>query len=144
MELRRRRGLSEPVSEFHSDCPCGNNAPFEECCGRFIEGVAPDTAEALMRSRYTAYARRAFDHIAATWHPKTRPKGLLAELNASTVSWLGLQVLDVRQGQPSDKIGKVTFRVHYVEDGQTLTAQERSRFVRHAGRWAYLDGVRDA
>src|SRR3954451_23601390 len=48
-------------------CPCGSGDPFVECCGRYLDGgrVAP-TAEALMRSRYPAFARRDVDHLLAS------------------------------------------------------------------------------
>ena len=41
-------------------CPCGSQKQYEQCCGPFLDGraIAP-TAEALMRSRYTAYTKNA-------------------------------------------------------------------------------------
>ena len=45
-------------------CPCGSGRPYEDCCGPYIAGKAkPATAEALMRSRYTAYAKKEIDYI---------------------------------------------------------------------------------
>lgn len=44
-----------------------------QCCGRYLDGEAAPTAEALMRSRYTAFALRDEDYLFRTWHPRTRP-----------------------------------------------------------------------
>ncbi|SVD70987.1 uncharacterized protein METZ01_LOCUS423841, partial [marine metagenome] len=36
-------------------CPCGTEFPYTDCCGPLIRGASPaDTAEDLMRSRFTA------------------------------------------------------------------------------------------
>ena len=37
-------------------CPCGLGDDYESCCGRFHAGAPAPTAEALMRSRYSAFA----------------------------------------------------------------------------------------
>jgi len=50
-----------------SECPCGSAAQYEECCGRYIQkGLNPPTAEALMRSRYSAYVKGVPEYIAKT------------------------------------------------------------------------------
>ena len=43
-------------------CPCGSGLDYGLCCGQYISGAkdAP-TAEALMRSRYTAYVVHEID-----------------------------------------------------------------------------------
>nr|WP_316226808.1 SEC-C metal-binding domain-containing protein [Bradyrhizobium sp. SZCCHNS3052] len=42
-------------------CPCGSGLPYDRCCGPYLDGDdQPPTAEALMRSRYTAYTRGTF------------------------------------------------------------------------------------
>jgi SEC-C motif-containing protein len=94
---------------------------------------AADTAEELMRSRYTAYALGDVDHVFRSWHPATRPDDL-AQLPST--QWLGLEVLEVVDGGPADDHGIVEFRARYA--GGSL--HERSRFTRRAGRWVYLDG----
>ena len=48
-------------------CNCGSGRPYDACCGPYLAGwEAPPTAEALMRSRFTAYARADADYILAT------------------------------------------------------------------------------
>ena len=55
-------------------CPCGTSLSYAACCRRFVvDGELAPTAEALMRSRYTAYAMGSGDHLFRTWHPRTRP-----------------------------------------------------------------------
>jgi SEC-C motif-containing protein len=117
-----------------SSCPCGSAQPYDACCGPIVRNERPaDTAEELMRSRYTAYALGDVDHLFRSWHPATRPDDL-AEVPG--LEWLGLEILDVAGGGPSDEYGIVEFRARH--EGGTL--HERSRFQRRAGRWVYLDG----
>ena len=54
-------------------CPCGNSQSYAACCGRYLDGneTAP-TAEALMRSRYTAFVRGDIDYLEETLAPDTR------------------------------------------------------------------------
>jgi len=124
-------------------CPCGLPAPFDDCCGRYLgaDGAAAPTAEALMRSRYTAFARGGTvgaEHLLRTWHPATRPVTL--ELDGA-VRWTGLEVLDRVGGGLFDVEGVVEFRAHHREGPRAGSLHERSRFVREGGRWLYRDGT---
>ena len=115
-------------------CPCGSGEAYDACCGPLVRNErTADTAEELMRSRFSAYALGDVDHVFRTWHPKTRPDDL-AEL--PQLDWLGLEVLDVVDGGPDDDTGVVEFRARHGSG----VLHERSRFVRRAGRWVYLDG----
>lgn len=54
-------------------CACCSGKMYEICCHVFISGAAwPDTAEQLMRSRYTAYAMCKVSYIIDTTHLSTR------------------------------------------------------------------------
>ena len=119
-------------------CPCGLPHSYEKCCGRHTGGNAPaPTAEALMRSRYTAYTLGLEPYLLATWHPSTRPAAL--ELNAEPhPQWLGLQVKRHRQ---IDEIhAEVEFVARHKIGGRAWRLHETSRFVREEGQWYYLDG----
>jgi SEC-C motif-containing protein len=119
-------------------CPCGSALEFTQCCRPYLRGDqdAP-TAEALMRSRYTAYVRRDTGYLLRTWHPSTRPA--LLEMDDGT--WLGLDVLATSKGRASDATGTVSFAAHFaLDDSSTHTMREDSRFVRDEGRWLYVDG----
>lgn len=106
------------------------------------ESLAPDhaalaTAEALMRSRFAAFARGDAAHLLATWHPSTRPATLdLAENPA----WRALQIVDTVAGGPQDVAGVVEFRASYRDADGGGVLHERSRFVREHGLWFYVDG----
>jgi SEC-C motif-containing protein len=126
-------------------CPCGRRdlagsiLTYSECCGRYVPAFAstpaPD-AEALMRSRYSAFVLERADYLLATWHPSTRPAELSLEAG---VKWLGL---DVKQHQVIDADhAEVEFVARQRErTGRALRLHERSRFVREGGRWYYVDG----
>ncbi|MET8960808.1 YchJ family metal-binding protein [Streptomyces sp. NPDC004074] len=115
-------------------CPCGLPGPYEGCCGRFHAGAAAAlTAEALMRSRYSAFVKGDAGYLLRTWHPGTRPERL--DLDPGT-RWTGLEVLETSAGSAFHTTGTVTFRASY--RGGSL--QERSRFERLDGAWVYVDG----
>lgn len=118
------------------DCPCGGG-PFAECCGPFHAGEAEaPTAEALMRSRYSAFALGLGDYLWRTWHPRTRPEQVALD---DTV-WTGLEILDVVDGSDRDSEGIVEYVAHFRRGRQRGTLHERSRFERRGRRWLYLDG----
>jgi Uncharacterized protein conserved in bacteria len=96
----------------------------------------PQTAEALMRSRFEAFRDGDADWLLASWHSSTRPARLDLSDNPR---WRGLQILEVVDGGPSDQTGIVEFRATYLVAGGVEFQQERSRFVREAGRWVYLN-----
>ena len=119
-------------------CPCGSGKDFAACCGRHLDGgEAAPTAEALMRSRYTAYTLLREDYLLATWHASTRPARLGLADEAPT-KWIGLDVkLHEQQGEHR---AIVEFVARYKTNGRAHRLHETSRFVRENGRWHYLDG----
>lgn len=120
-------------------CPCGSGQAYARCCCPFVEGGEPaPTAEALMRSRYTAYARRQVPYLLASWHPSTRPARLELE---EELRWQGLTVLATAKGGPADVDGIVEFEAVFAFQGHQQRLRERSRFVHEAGQWFYVEGV---
>ena len=85
-------------------CPCGASLPYSECCEPFIRGIRPaPTAEALMRSRYTAYTRSEVDYIVRTTHPDQRKQDSETNIRqwAQKSVWHGLEILNtVGRRQP--------------------------------------------
>jgi SEC-C motif-containing protein len=119
-----------------SKCPCGGS-DYATCCGRFIEQEsAAQTAEELMRSRYTAYTQGNDAYLRATWYPRTLPEDPLASSEPG-LKWLGLEV---RRHMPAGDEATVEFVARYKIEGRAHRLHEISRFVRKAGRWYYVDG----
>ena len=131
--MSRRTGASDPA------CPCGSGRAFADCCSPYLAGSAePPTAEALMRSRYSAFVRRDERWLRTSWHPDTCPAGL--DVAADPVQWLGLKVLAVQGGGAGDAEGTVEFVARGKRNGRAFRMHETSRFVRVDGAWRYLDG----
>ncbi len=121
-----------------TSCPCGSHTEAAQCCQRYVDGGEPaPTAEALMRSRYTAYTLLREDYLLATWHPSTRPPQLGLAQDAPT-KWIGLEVKRHEQQDAGHAI--VEFGARYKVNGRAHRLQETSRFVRENGRWFYVDG----
>jgi SEC-C motif-containing protein len=129
------------MSKLSTLCPCGNPKNKADCCGQYIEGRVPaPTAEALMRSRYTAYTLRCEAYLLATWHVGTRPP-LLDLASETPTQWLGLTVQKYQQQDAEH--ATVGFVARYKVQGKAYRLHEISRFVREDGRWFYVDGVVD-
>jgi SEC-C motif-containing protein len=122
-------------------CPCGRPATYDACCGRIHRGEAPAlTAEALMRSRYSAFAVGDLAYLARSWHPDTRPRRIHDDPDRR---WTGLTILATDGGGALDHEGVVEFEAHHAggagEDGATdQIVHERSTFSRVDGRWVYV------
>jgi SEC-C motif-containing protein len=95
------------------------------------------TAEALMRSRFTAFAVGDLDHLERSWAPETRPARIRLD---PTRRWTRLEVLSLFDGRELAANGVVEFRAHYEVDGIAGEIHERSNFRRDHGRWVYVDG----
>ncbi len=119
-------------------CPCGSGSTYDDCCGRYHRGDVPvPTPEALMRSRYSAFARADAGWLLQTWHSSTRPRRV--DLDGEQ-EWIGLVVLSATGGL-FDTEGTVEFRATYRHRGVTEVLHERSRFVREDGRWVYVTAL---
>jgi SEC-C motif-containing protein len=132
--------MKKSVLNQAAGCWCGRPVAAAQCCGRYLEvGEPAPTAEALMRSRYSAYVRGDEAYLLATWHPSTRPAVLdLAEDTAT--KWLGLEITRTEAGGEQDERGSVEFVARYKVGGRAHRLHEVSRFVREEGRWYYVDG----
>lgn len=119
-------------------CPCrkaSEAVTYESCCGRYHAGEPAPTAEALMRSRYTAYALDLVPYLLATWHVSTRPKVLQQEPG---LVWYMLKITGATEAGDT---ATVTFSARSRLLGHTHVLTETSRFVREGGRWFYVDGA---
>jgi SEC-C motif domain protein len=121
-----------------SACPCGSGLLLAACCGPYLAGAAAPTAEALMRSRYTAFTLQDEAYLLATWHPSTRPPGLGLAQESPCPQWLGLKVLHYQLQDATH--ATVEFVARHKIAGRAYRMHETSRFVLEAGRWFYVDG----
>ncbi len=127
-------------------CPCGSRINYLACCGLYITQLAiPQTPEALMRSRYTAYFLANIDYIKKTMQGKA-----LEDFNedhaanfANLVQWIGLNILNIQKDSTDENIGFVEFIATYMDKGIIKKIHEQSEFKRINGHWFYIDGKTD-
>ena len=119
-------------------CPCGSGRPLAQCCQPYLSGHASaPNAEALMRSRYSAYSLGAEDYLLRTWHPSTRPASLDLT-QPPQPKWIGLNV--IAHQQQDQEHATVHFVARYRVGGRAERLTELSRFVLEQGQWFYVDG----
>lgn len=125
-----------------SACPCGHHNPLVTCCLPFIKGAAnPPTAEALMRSRYTAHTLLDADYLWNTWNTEQRVRSSKEEILAwaSSCEWRGLQIISTEAGKENDQEGLVTFVAIFRQNGKLQYHKETSIFRKAMGKWMYVD-----
>lgn len=127
------------------ECPCGTGKEYPRCCGQLHEGGMPGSPEALMRSRYAAYALGLADYILETTHPagphwradraawRRDVAGFCAETDFEGLTVHGF-------GMDPDGAQWVDFTARLGQSGRDASFRERSRFRPHQGRWRYLEG----
>jgi SEC-C motif domain protein len=118
-------------------CPCGAGI-WGACCGPVIAGdTAAATAEAVMRSRYSAFVVGDAGHLLRSWHPDTRPDEVTF---VADQTWTSLEIVSTERGRALDATGIVEFRARYRRGNRAGELHEASRFGRVGGRWVYIDG----
>lgn len=126
-----------------NNCPCGSHKSYDDCCGLYISNKeSAPTAEALMRSRYSAYVKEVFSYVYDTYHSNTKQHFTLAAIEAQSkeITWLGLRIIETEKGQENDDTGVVKFSAsHHIND-KTHFLNERSFFSREGGQWRYING----
>ena len=128
-----------------NSCPCGSGVSYIKCCQPFIKGKKnAETAEQLMRARYSAYVIAEMDFIFESTHPDHR-KGYDHEGTrswAENSDWLGLQILGTNKGGETDKVGEVEFIARFKENHTTLREHhENGQFKKEDGKWYFTEGV---
>jgi SEC-C motif-containing protein len=125
-------------------CPCGSGKDLAGCCGPYLSGAAlPPTPEALMRSRYSAFATGNIDYLEQTLLPGTRDDFDRKQVTdwAANSEWTGLEVRSTEGGGPDEEDGIVEFVARFRTGGKEYVHHETSRFSRSDGRWWYVDGT---
>ena len=126
-------------------CPCSSKLEFNACCGPYLAGKLAPTAVSLMRSRYTAHVMGNIDHIERTYAPEKRNENYRANVKQTieNTMWLGLEILNAKDGQADDQTGQVEYAYRYSRNGQTYLRQELGDFIRRDGAWLYKDSKVD-
>ena len=126
-----------------SPCPCGSGQDFETCCQPYIAGTSrPVTAEALMRSRYTAYTKADIDYIKNTTSTESRKSfdEKATRQWAASSEWMGFQILKTEGGSGADEAGVVEFIARYKVEGKEQEHHEIATFKKDDGQWFFEDG----
>ena len=124
-------------------CPCGSTSDYDDCCAPYIAGtVQAPTAEALMRSRYTAYTHDNQAYLLETLAPESRDEEEeeAAENPTPDMRWQGLEIRATSDGGEGDEKGSVEFVAKYKIGDQHGMHHERSTFRRHEGKWVCIGG----
>jgi len=127
-----------------NNCPCGSGSDYAACCEPIINGKkTAETAEQLMRARYSAHEKVAVDFIFETTHPDHREgydhKG--TKKWAEESEWHGLEILETIDGGPKDDSGEVVFAAKFRDKSGLRTHQERAQFKRKGKKWLFTDGT---
>ena len=124
-------------------CPCKSGKSYGECCGPILDGVVKaETAEALMRARYSAYVT---EHVQFLKQSATEAVQAEFDEQASTAwsraaQWHGLEIIRTEKGQPGDQTGVVEFRATYTANNEFCNHHEVATFVKEADCWKFEDG----
>jgi SEC-C motif-containing protein len=122
-------------------CPCGSTDTYTNCCEIAHEKLSTaETAEQLMRSRYTAFTMANGDYLMKSHHSSTRPikEKKAIEKWSKSVRWIRLDVLSISKGKVRDTEGTVTFNAYYFDHGKVEVIHEKSAFIKENGNWMYL------
>mgnify|MGYP000399725954 CR=1 FL=1 len=127
-----------------SVCACGSGLNFSQCCEPFINGTKlPETAEQLMRSRYTAFTLANVKYLKETLAPESRKDfdAKNTETWAKDSKWKGLKIISTKKGTAEDSKGVVEFVATYEVNGEGVEHHEVSEFRKsNDGQWFFVDG----
>ena len=125
-------------------CPCGSGNSYTSCCEPIIAGKKPaETAEQLMRARYSAHVKVEIDFLLDSTHPDHREGYDHSGTRdwAANSEWHGLEILGTSQGGAKDETGEVEFIARFRDKSGLRTHHERGQFERKDGRWLFTEGV---
>jgi len=129
------------MTENIQTCPCGSGSLFSAWCEPIINGTREsETAEELMRARYSAFVTGAVDFIVDSTHSHTQKEIDLDFIRewSQTSEWHGLQILETKQ--VNDNKAFVSFEAQYTQNGEDRSHREKSLFEREAGQWRFVTG----
>jgi SEC-C motif-containing protein len=127
-----------------NSCPCGSGKDYAVCCEPIIAGkISAETAEQLMRARYTAHVKVEVDFLYASTHPDYRQgydhKG--TQIWAEESEWHGLEIIGTTRGGSQDEEGEVEFVARFRDKDGIHKHHERGQFKRHDKQWTFTEGL---
>ena len=138
------------IASAHSpaNCYCGSDTPYQQCCEPFHRYQShAQSAEQLMRSRFSACVLKDIDYLLNTTHHSTRSLYCRDDL----LDWLGqqqwLSLKVVQHDVISSAQASVEFAAFYwpIQQAKPLCQhREYSRFLRELDdgvlKWFFVDG----
>ncbi len=125
-------------------CSCGSALNYAVCCGRYHKGkLKAPTAEALMRSRYTAYSMGNAQYLYKTWHENTRPS-LTSLRDSGPQKLVALKIISLQAGGENDAKGIVEFIASSEStnpEEPIYQHREKSLFMKIKDQWLYIDRI---
>lgn len=122
-------------------CPCQSGKIYQDCCQPLHQqSKIAETAEQLMRSRYSAFVLQHIDYIVETTVPSQQ---ILLDYQAlkqwaAQTQWLGLEV--VKHSPTLDKIhSAVEFNAKFANADREQIHHEKSLFVKVGKHWYFAD-----
>jgi SEC-C motif-containing protein len=129
------------MTEENRTCPCGSGAAFTDCCEPVINGTREsETAEELMRARYSAFVTGAIDFIVSSTHSRTIKevdRAFIREWSESS-TWRGLNIIETKQ--VNENKAYVSFEAQFTQNGRDESHREKSLFEREDGHWRFVTG----
>lgn len=123
-------------------CYCNSGLPFAECCEPVLVDIKnAKTAEAVMRSRYSAYVLKDYNHLYESLHPDHR-KDFDQDATkqwAEAAEWVQFELMNKDE---NDEEGKATleFAAHFKIGKEIVKHHEISTFEKIEGCWYFVNG----
>jgi len=124
-------------------CPCGVGKSYKSCCEPFHKGEKlPETANELMRARYTAFAKGELEFLKSSIAPESLHDYDEASIKSwsENSKWLGLTVVHSDKGLATDDKGTVEFIAKFNFENEDREHHEVAEFKKVDKRWYYVDG----
>lgn len=126
-----------------NNCPCNSSLAYSDCCEKIIKGLSKaKTAEALMRSRYSAYVKMEIDYLVQSTEKKYQHLYSVESIKdwAESSKWESLEIVSTKYGLEKDDFGYVEFKAQYSENGIKKIHHENSYFTKTNGIWYFNEG----
>jgi len=128
-------------------CPCGSKKEYLACCSPIIKGdLKADSPEQLMRSRYSAYAKKCNQYIYDSYAENSKKDQSLNEISswANQTQWLNLMINHAsafgERHSPNQPLPTVEFTAIYLHENHFFKMHENSRFIFENSHWRYMNG----